>query len=483
MVFFEKKNRKTFGPSAGPVRQKRALQRVMGPFAALLLTLAVLSPGLGVFIVGNDMLHQAGSGAIVCLLAAAGLGASVAALYAELGSAFPHAGAEYTLAGRLLGPAAGFAMLAVYLVALPIGMAVSGLGIADYLGALLPGLGERQIAVPAILGAVLIAACSISLNATVTGLLVTAEVAALAATFATGVIHMRADGLHRLLHPTMALSAGGIGNVTFALLAVTCASGIYALNGYGGVVCFGEEIRNADRNVGRVVYLALATGAAIVVLPLAGVLIAAPDLGVLYRAPAPILDFLRACGGETLGVLVSLSVAGAVFNCMIAIALSFGRMVFASARDQAWPAPLNRLLASLSPRFGSPAVATLALALAALPLCFVNIKILIMINGNLNIAVYGVMAVCVIAGRRSGRTAHSRARAPWHPLAPVIVLVAMAALTVADLMDPESGRPALLAGGLVIGVGALYAACVARWNKAWRQRDEESPDPGSYVLF
>jgi len=452
-------------------RQKRGLQRVMGPYAALLLTLAVLSPGLGVFIVGNDMLHQAGSGTIACLLAAAALGTAVAALYAELGSAFPHAGAEYTLAGRLLGAPAGFAMLAVYLVALPIGMAVSGLGIADYLGGMFPGLGERQMAVPAILAAVLIAACSIRLNATVTGVLVAAELSALAATFATGVVHMRADGLHRLLHPSMALAAGGVGRVPFALLAVACASGIYALNGYGGVVCFGEEIRNADRNVGRVVYLALLIGAAIVVLPLAGVLMAAPDLGQLYRAPAPILDFLRAFGGGTLALLVSLSVAGAVFNCMIAIALSFGRMVFAAARDQAWPAPLNQLFARLSPRFGSPAIATLVLALVAVPLCFVNMKILIMINGNLNIAVYGVMAVCVLVGRRTGRTAHSRARAPWHPLAPMIVLAAMAALTLADLMDPESGRPALLAGGLVIAAGALYAAYVARYNPAWQLRD------------
>jgi len=452
-------------------RQKRDLQRVMGPFAALLLTLAVLSPGLGVFIVGNDMLHQAGSGTVACLLAAACLGAAVAALYAELGSAFPHAGAEYTLAGRLLGAPAGFAMLAVYIVALPIGMAVSGLGIADYLDDIFPGLGERQIAIPAILAAVLIAACSIRLNATVTGLLVAAEVAALAATFATGAVHMRADGLHRLLHPSMALASGGIGDVPFAVLAVACASGIYALNGYGGVVCFGEEIRNADRNVGRVVYLALLIGAAIVVLPVAGVLVGAPDLGRLYRAPAPILSFLRDSGGQTLAVLVSLSVAGAVFNCMIAIALSFGRMVFAASRDQAWPAPLNRVFGSLNPRFGSPANATLALALVAVPLCFVSMKILIMINGNLNIAVYGAMAACAMVGRRSGQTAHSRVRAPWHPLAPMIVLAAMAALTVADLMDAESGRPALLAGGLVIGAGALYAAYVVRWNPAWQQRD------------
>jgi L-asparagine transporter-like permease len=98
-------------------------------------------------------------------------------------------------------------------------------------------------------------------------------------------------------------------------------------------------------------------------------------------------------------------------------------------------------------------------------------KILIMINGNLNIAVYGVMAACVIMGRRNGLTAHSHARAPWHPLAPAIVLVAMAALTLADVMDPELGRPALLACGLVVGAGALYAWYVARWKPAWRHRD------------
>ncbi len=465
-------------------RQNRDLRRVMGPWGALMLTLAVLSPGLGVFIVGNDMLHQAGSGTIACLLAAAGLGAAVAALYAELGSAFPYAGAEYTLAGRLLGAPAGFAMLAIYLVALPIGMAVSGLGIADYLGAIFPGLGERQIAVPAILAAVLIAACSIRLNATVTGLLVAAEVAALAATFAVSVVQMRADGLHRLLHPSIALATGGVGDVPFALLAVACASGIYALNGYGGVVCFGEEIRNADRNVGRVVYLALLIGAALVVLPLAGVLMAAPDLGQLYRAPAPILSFLRATGGETLALLVSLSVAGAVFNCMIAIALSFGRMVFAAARDQAWPDLLNNLFGRLSDFFGSPANATLALALVAVPLCFVNIKFLIIVNGNLNIAVYGALALCVIAGRRSGQTMHSRARARWNPLAPSIVLAATAALTLADLIDPESGRPALLACALVVGAGALYAWYVARWKPTWRHRDGMSenviiPNPES----
>jgi amino acid transporter len=455
--------------------QRYALRRVMGTFGGLLLTLAVLSPSLGVFVVGNDMLHQAGSGTVACILAASILGVAMAAVYAELGSAFPHAGAEYTLAGRTLGPRAGFAMLAVNLVCLPIGLAISGLGIADYLHGILPGLTDRAVAIPAIVAAVLIAACSIRLNATVTALLVAAEVAALLATFAFGAGHIQPHGLHRLLHPTMALPPGGLGSVPLGALAVASASGIYALNGYGGVVCFGEEIENAAGSVGRIVYLALFAGAAIVLLPLAAVIAAAPDPAALYRAPSPILGFLSQAGGSTPTTLVSLSVAGALFNCMIAIALTIGRMLFASARDQAFPAPLNRLFSHLSAHFGSPANATLVAGAIALPLCFAPLQILILINGNVNIAVYGTLALGVLAGRRSGMTLHSHAIARLHPLAPCFVLACMAALIAADVMDPQTGRPALIATAAIVGAGILYAEYVTRRNASWRYRDCPAP--------
>jgi amino acid transporter len=273
----------------------------------------------------------------------------------------------------------------------------------------------------------------------------------------------------------MALPSGGLGNVPFGVLAVASASGIYALNGYGGVVCFGEEIRDAQGSVGRIIYLALATGAAIVILPLAALIAASPDLNHLYHDPSPIIGFLHETGGSTLTTLVSLSVAGAIFNCMIAIALTIGRMLFASARDHAFPAPFNRVLSHLSPRFDSPTNATLVAAAAALPLCFAPLKILILVNGNVNIAIYGTLALGVIAGRRNGLTAHSQSRAILHPLAPFFVLACMAALTSADLMDPENGRPALLAAILIVAAGILYAEYVTRRNSAWRHRDAPSP--------
>ena len=99
----------------------------MSPLGGLLITLSCLSPSIGVFVVGSQILHQVGSGALACLLAAVILSFAVGAVYAELGSAFPHTGGEYAMAGRVLGREAGFAMLATNLVGYAIALSLSGL--------------------------------------------------------------------------------------------------------------------------------------------------------------------------------------------------------------------------------------------------------------------------------------------------------------------------------------------------------------------
>ena len=55
----------------------------------LLITLSCLSPSIGVFIVGSQVIHQVGGGAFACFLAAVVLNLAITAVYAELGSAFP----------------------------------------------------------------------------------------------------------------------------------------------------------------------------------------------------------------------------------------------------------------------------------------------------------------------------------------------------------------------------------------------------------
>ena len=83
--------------------------RVVG---ALLLTLSAVTPASSVFVIVPGVIAQAGTGAFISMAVAALLAVPIAYVYAELSSAFPIAGGEYSLVGRGIGPASGFAMLA-----------------------------------------------------------------------------------------------------------------------------------------------------------------------------------------------------------------------------------------------------------------------------------------------------------------------------------------------------------------------------------
>lgn len=447
-----------------------ALRREMSGIDGLLVTLAGLSPSLGVFVVGSDVIRMVGSGAVLCFLAAAVLGVAMASVYAELGSSMPGAGGEYTIAGRLLGPDAGFAMLSINLCGLCLATSLSSLGVAGYLQAVLPGLPTIPTALGLVVAVTGLAVLSIRVNALVTGVLLGCEMASLAVTAWLGFAHVQPGAAARLLHPAMAGPNGVLHAVPLAVLGVGAAGGIYAFNGYGSVIFFGEEIRDARRSVAAIVYGSLAIAAVAELAPMAGVVVGAPDLAGLAAAPAPIAQFVGQAGGAVLARVMSLAVAAALFNTMIAIMLSAGRQLYASARDNAWPAG-GRHLAALHPRFGSPHVATLVVGGAALACCLLPASVLVTILANGNIATYATLCLAAIAGRRSGLTADTQARAPLFPLGPVCVLLALVGVIWADLLDPANGVPGLLAMLAIVGLGVGVHRLVVRGNPAWGHRD------------
>lgn len=448
------------------------LRREMTRMDGLLVTLAGLSPSIGVFIVGSDVIRMVGSGAVLCFLGAVVLGIAMASIYAELGSSMPSAGGEYTIARRLLGPDAGFAMLSVNLCGLCLAMSLSSLGVAGYLQAVLPELPIIPTSLGLVVAVTGLAVLSIRLNALVTGVLLGCEIASLAATAWLGFAHVQPGGVARLVHPMMAGPGGVLHVVPLAILGVGAAGGIYAFNGYGSVIFFGEEIRDARRNIAAIVYGSLAIAAVTELAPMAGIIMGAPDLARLAAAPAPIAQFISQVGGVVLARVMSLAVAAAIFNTMIAIMLSAGRQLYASARDNAWPAG-GQHLAALHPRFGSPHVATLVMGAAALVCCLLPASVLVTILANGNVATYATLSLAAIAGRRTGRTDDTQARAPFFPLGPVCVLLALAGVIWADLLDPATGLPGLLAMLAIVGVGVGMHRLVVRRNPAWRHRDEK----------
>ena len=253
-------------------------------------------------------------------------------------------------------------------------------------------------------------------------------------------------------------SYGALATPTLAALgAAGTVAGIYAFNGYGAAIFFGEDMRDASRTMAPVVLLALAVGVLVVMPPVAAVILGAPDLRALSAAAAPVSDFIEHAGGRGLARLMSLGVALAVFNTMIAIALMAGRQLYATARDGLWPAPVRRALAATHPRWGSPWAATLAMGGSGLLACLLDPQILVLILGNSNVVTYSGLCLAALRGRRTGASGNLAWRMPGFPGPPILGLLFLLAVLTFDLFDP-AGRVGLLVTALTVGASLLLLA-------------------------
>lgn len=453
---------------------KASLARTMGGLGALLITLSGLSPSIGVFVVGSDVLRQAGSATWLCFAAAALLGAVIANVYAELAAAFPETGGEYTIVGRVLGPAFGFAMLGLNLLTFSIGPALTALGVAAYLGALIPGLPPVPTAMVLVVLCVGISLLNIRVNAWVTGAFLAVELISLSAVAWLGFSHARRGLAPLLLHPQLLTGAGHMAPASLASLGIGAAAAIYAFDGYGSVVYLGEEVHDAPRRMAKVVFWALGLATAFMLIPMLAVLMGAPDLRALMADPAPLQGFIRTIGGEPLTRAMSLGVALALFNAMIAIALMGGRQLYASGRDGAWPARVSDAFARLHPRFNSPWLATLTLGTTSVLWCLVRQPVLLMILGDGTAAIYGCMCLAALKGR-GGASAHAAYRMPAFPWLPWLAFAGLAAVAVADLFDADS-RKGLAASAITIALSAGYYLLVLKPRRSWGHRG-----PGAVV--
>ncbi len=448
----------------------------MSGFGGLVITLTNLSPSIGVFLAASDVIHQSGSWVLGAGCLAVLLGVLVSGLYAELGSAFPHAGGEYTILSKTLGPTFGFGIAISSLLTNPVALALSAIGVTDSLRQVWPGLPPLPTALGCIVIVSILAALSIRLNALITGLFLLVEIAALAATAVIGFAHPHRDLIATALHPQMTNGHGGLMGVPLGVMGLAGAGAVYAFNGYGSAIFFGEEVMGARRKMWWMVLGALGVGAATILPPVAAVIVGARDLGALSASETPVLTFLHEATSPAMANAISLGVAVAIFNAMIAIALTGGRGVYAAARDGAFPEAVNRPLRRVHADFGSPWVATLVLGVGGLFLCLLPLNTLIIINGNSAGIVYALLAVAVIRGRQTGATAASRSRMILHPVGPVLVILTMLAIVTAGLTQPGSGRTGLLVAAGILVVGGAYYQLAVRRRGVWAHHEPEE-DP------
>jgi amino acid transporter len=448
----------------------------MHGFGALMITLSGLSPSIGVFIVGSDVIRQAGTGVFVCFVAAALVGVLMANVYAELVSAFPDTGGEYTILGKTLGPTAGFAALGLLLLGFTIGLALSALGVADYLRVVAPGLQATPTAIVLVIAVTAIAVLNIQINALVTGIFLSLEVLSLVALTGLGFLHPH-RGLSAVIHP-VALGAGlKLAPTALAVMGAAAAGALYAFNGYGGVVSIAEEMHEAHKRVAGVIFGALGVAALLQLAPMLSVLIGAPDLAALIHAPSPVPYFVSLTGGPAVAVAVSLAVAIAIFNAMIAVALMAGRQLYSTGRDGVWTASLNRAFSAIHPRLNSPWIATLTMGAVTLLWCFLPLRILVILIAGGTVCVYAGLCLAVLAGRRNGSTRHAGYRMPLFPAIPILALLCLGGVAWTSLSD-QDGRLGMMSSLGVIVACALLYWLVLRQRGGWAHRGPDGAHEG-----
>ncbi|WP_232473830.1 APC family permease [Sphingomonas sp. MA1305] len=451
------------------------LTRSLGVMGVLFLTLSVATPASSVFVIVPGMLQVAGTGAIWAMVLAGIVCVATAFVYAELSSAWPAAGGEYVAVAQTLGPLAGFVMLGVNVFNNLFFPPVAGLGISAVLSTVWPGLPTVPVAVVVVTGATLIALLQIRVNAWVTGLFLLGEMLALAAIVALGLADRARPVGAMLLHPVMP-SAAALVPASPAAIGLATSIAIFALNGYGAAVYFAEEMREPSRLIARAILASLVLTLVFEIAPTVALLVGAPDLHGAVTADDPFGLLARMRGGGWTADAIAIGVVIAIVNAIIACILACARFFYGTARDGSWGRPLDRWMAMIHPRLGSPWVGTLIVGGVGVACCFLPLTLLLVLSGTGLVAIYAGIAVAALVGRLNGATAHAAYRMPLFPLAPVATLIALGYVTWTSWLDPAEGRPGLIMTALQIAASAAYYVLVLRRRGDWRVHVPEVTD-------
>jgi amino acid transporter len=318
--------------AAQPTPRLRRGLRVLG---ALLITLSAITPASSVFIIAPGVMQQAGTGAIWSFLAAGVVGVFMAFVYAELASAFPLTGGEYAIVGRTLGRLPGFMIMGMILVTQVIIIAVIALGVGIYLSAVFPGLNGPVVAAVTVVLAAVLGVLDVRINAWVTGIFLAIEILALVIVSSLGLFHVE--------RPLFAGPVAGSppAAVTIGVIGAATAIAIFAYNGYGSAVVLGEETTDAPRKIARTILWALVITVLAELIPVVAVLLGAPSLDDLFKSENLMEYFITARGGSGLNTTISLAIALAIVNAVLAILLLTARLFFSTGRDGVWPRGAN----------------------------------------------------------------------------------------------------------------------------------------------
>lgn len=447
------------------------LERGLGLAEATALNMTFMV-GIGPFVVIPFVVQAMGGPQ--CLVAW-GLGAVLAVLdgcvWAELGSAMPHAGGSYVFLREAYGPARwgrlmSFLFIWQSLFQAPLSIASGALGFADYSAYLVarsthvPGLvsplgvnAEKATAGGVVLLVVLLLYRRITTIGKISVVLCVVVVGTILWLIYGGATHFDAKLLFSF--PPGAWTVSGL---FFAGLGHATIQTVYSYLGYYNVSNLGSEMKQPERNIPRAIFISIFAIAALYFAMQTSILSVVPWQQAA-KTKAVVSLFVERIFGTGSAKLATALILATAFGSIFSATLGYSRVPYAAALD----GNFFSIFARVHPQKKFPHVSLLALGAAAL-IFSVTFRLEFVIRAILAmrcLTQFMAQAVGLLLLRRRW----PRARPPFRMwLYPFPVVMALAGWLAIFL---STGLKLVLAALAAALLGALLFLMRARWQRAW----------------
>ncbi len=395
------------------------LVRSLGLADSTLLVIGCIV-GVGIFRTASSIAgHLPSPPLILALWLAGGIVSLFGALcYAELAAMFPKSGGDYIYITRPYGRFWGFLFGWTKLFVERTGtIAILGFVFAEYLARVL-GSGNGSIRWMASCGVILLTAINvfgIRWGKYVQNSLTVLKIAALCSIVGVGLLAAQGQGS---LAPA---AVAPTGLTLWQAMGVAFVSVLWTYGGWTEAAYVAEEVKDSQRTVPRAIVTGVLLTTVIYTLVNAVYLLYIP-ISQMPSTPLVAAATMERAIGHAGAIFIGWMVACSAFGALNGYILTGGRILYALGQDH----PLFNRLATISPRFRTPAAALWLNAAVAILLIHTKTFDQIMTYSTVVIQVFFTMAViAVLVLRRTQPDAPRPYRVWGYPFVPIVFILVM----------------------------------------------------------
>jgi amino acid transporter len=391
--------------------------------------------GSGIFLLPAALQRRAGGQSPLAWLAVGSLCTLIALCFAEASSRTDRSGGPYRYAVEAFGPVIGFAVGWITMVSSLLGYAAVARGFAEH-AAFLVGGGEAAAVVVVVTFLAIVNIIGIKASARTGDAISVIKVVGLLLFVGVGLFFVRGANLHAPPSPEPG-EAGGLFAAAFA--------GLFACTGFEDVPVPAGETVDPRRSIGLSMVVSVVGATLLYALVQTVAMGTLPSLGQSTR---PLVDAARTFAGrggaDAIAVIAALSALGFCAGSAIVVP----RYVETFAQD----AFLPRILATRSPRFGTPVASIVVVSIVTAALgATLDFDRLADVSNVAVVAQY-ISTCSSILVWRTRDPEGARFRLPFGPLIPILSIIgSVLFLFHVSRVELVFGA-ALLVGGLAFGL-------------------------------